>query len=185
MADDALLIKDNEHHLLSPSFPIHGKSVLLVYGAAETVDFQVASAKLLSRGAAKIKSLKPGEFLSQLVSNPHDVVHEFDFMLISIPVVGVGAVMAEPPPTEATEGLTFGMFLSKTLAEAMVDIPCIATTRARSDGTDALQGSFRFVLYKPISMHALETLIQREELFGGYAVDLDISSRQVCQTFFS
>ena len=157
---------------LSPSFPIHGKSILLTFLEKEAEEFKELAEQLARRGAVHVGSTSPQTFLTQLQKQGATVIEQkYDLVLFSIPVEGLGRNMTE---VMMDDGLSFSMHLAKHLALANITIPCVAITRSKPDGSDLLQGSFRFVLHKPLDVYDLEVLINNEELFDGYGnMDLD------------
>jgi hypothetical protein len=166
-----LLASVDRERDFSPSFPIHGKSFLIVIDDKQLKQFAASAALMAKRGAINVSSMPPDLFLDRLRAEGANAVHEFDMVLLSIPVDGVGRHLTE---LVMEDGLKFSQHMSKQLESADVDIPCVAVVRQNRDGTDVLDGSFSFVLHEPLDVSALESLISREELFTQMGVDLNV-----------
>ena len=167
---------DAVRHRFSPSFPIHGKAMLLIFDTKLLKHFEDTAAQLSRRGAISVACMEPELFLDKLRDSGAQAVDEFDMVLISIPIEGSGSRLKETMVEDVDETLPFSVHMSKHLTLAKVPIPCVAIARHREDGSSVLDGSFRLVLNEPLQMAELEALINREELFETYDVDLSIGT---------
>jgi len=160
----------------APSFPIHGKKIILVFDNKFIEQFERPAARLTDRGAINVSCVEPDHFLDSLRGGK-SLADGFDLILLHVPVVGADDNLREPP---TKDGSFFSEIVSNRLRETNMSIPCIVISRQSPNSVDTvLQGRFRFTLQFPLVIEELEDLIDREEVFEDRDVDLTLATAAV------